>query len=255
MRKLLIVCILFLFSSVASADLVGYWSFNGSDGITEDTAIDTSGEGNDGTITGAVATAGKIGQALSFDGINDYVNCGTNASLDFSNGSFTITGWIYPLGLGTRRGIVSRRGGAGGYWQLCTYDDNSIEFYVDDGPLARYARKTVPLSTWTFFTAMIDRDSDLLKLSINGDSFATTDISGLGTIGSNADPVRIGYEKANNDYFYGAIDEVRIYNRALTETEVTTLYQLGRNVKMNSNFAGKIRMTPSKSGKLKFGEE
>ena len=61
--------------------LVGYWSFDGQY-IEEATSTDQSGEGNDGTIVGATPQAGIIGQALSFDGVDDYVNMGNDSSWD-----------------------------------------------------------------------------------------------------------------------------------------------------------------------------
>src|SRR3989344_5449775 len=65
--------------------LVGYWSFNAPD-MAADAAFDKSGQDNKGTLTnGPTRTEGKIGQALSFDGVDDYVNVGSNASLDNLN--------------------------------------------------------------------------------------------------------------------------------------------------------------------------
>ena len=71
--------------------LVGYWSFNGAD-IAADTAYDRSGNANNGTLTnGPVRTEGKIGQALSFDGTDDYVNLG---DMTPTEGQSTLT-WAF----------------------------------------------------------------------------------------------------------------------------------------------------------------
>ena len=70
--------------------LVGYWKF---DEIKGGIAKDSSGNGNDGTIYGAEAIAGKTGQVLSFDGVNDYVDCGNNGSLKITD-AITVEAWV-----------------------------------------------------------------------------------------------------------------------------------------------------------------
>ena len=76
---------------------VGAWGFDEANGTT---AGDASGRGNNGTIAGATrTTAGKIGSALSFDGINDLVTVPDSASLDLTNRA-TLEAWVYPTALG-----------------------------------------------------------------------------------------------------------------------------------------------------------
>ena len=269
-RKIGVIVILFLFSLSASADLVGYWSFNGSDSIVNDAAIDTSGQGNDGTIYGAVAVAGKMGQALSFDGINDYVRVANDNSLNFGTGDFSICAWIntnsdtarqsiivkgIPLNGTTNAGyLVSYRGDMANDPIFFTINDDDASGAV----IIKYNTSGIA-NSWVHICCVADRDGNG-SIYVNGELKASSSIAGITTdVSINAD-LAIGQTLSGGGpiagrYFNGLIDEVRIYNEALTQDEVTTLYQLGRNVKMNSNFAGKIRMTPSKSGKLKFGEE
>jgi len=100
-----VLCFVFLNTGEASAatigrpqnnlGLVGYWDFDiGKNGIT---AYDRSGQGNHGTLTNMEATTdwvdGKVGQALSFDGVNDYVNAGNDSSLNISDKA-TISAWV-----------------------------------------------------------------------------------------------------------------------------------------------------------------
>ena len=76
--------------------LVGMWSFNGPD-MSGVTAYDRSGQGNNGTLTnGPSRVAGKIGQALSFDGVNDYVSIGNSATLQNlpDAGPFSVAFWV-----------------------------------------------------------------------------------------------------------------------------------------------------------------
>ena len=82
-------------TSVAEAvdpSLVGWWKFDEGSGST---AADSSGNGNHGFITGAVWTKGKTGQALDFDGANDYVRIVVNPALNNLN-AITMAAWIYP---------------------------------------------------------------------------------------------------------------------------------------------------------------
>jgi len=269
-RKIGVIVILFLFSLSASADLVGYWSFNGSDSIVNDAAIDTSGQGNDGTIYGAVAVAGKMGQALSFDGINDYVRVANDNSLNFGTGDFSICAWINTNNDTTRQSIIVKGvplDGTTNAGYLVSYRgdtaDDPIYFTINDddasgGVAIKYNTGGIA-NSWIHICCVADRDGDG-SIYVNGVLKASSSLASITTdVSINAD-LAIGQTLSGGGpiagrYFNGLIDEVRIYNEALTQDEVTTLYQLGRNVKMNSNFAGKIRMTPSKSGKLKFGEE
>lgn len=73
--------------------LVGYWNMDSND-ISSSTLYDKSGTGNHGTIYGATTTSGKVKQALSFDGTDDYVDIPDNNSLDLADAT-TIEFWIY----------------------------------------------------------------------------------------------------------------------------------------------------------------
>ena len=74
-----------------SDGLVAHWPLDeGGDG----TARDASGNGNDGTLNGPTWDSGKFGGALSFDGSNDFVDCGNSSTLDFGTGDFTVSAWI-----------------------------------------------------------------------------------------------------------------------------------------------------------------
>ena len=209
--------------------LVGHWALDGEslNNITNRTTDKTPYE-NHGTVYGAVLTTDQMGQgnrAMSFDGDDDYINCGTGSSLDLGARSFTITTWIKADSVtDPYAGIVTRRGGSGGYYQLSLHTNSNIVFYTHDLTIARQQAKPINLGQWYFVTAIIDRDANLIKLSLDGGTFVTNDITGLGNIGDNSDPVRIGWEKANNAYFNGTISDVRIYNRALSANEIDTLY-------------------------------
>src|SRR3990167_9161645 len=94
--------------SVPRNGLVGEWLLNNISGVT---APDTSGTGNNGTLTnGCVVENTVLGKALKFDGVNDYVNLGTSSTL-YPTSAFTVSAWVYPNALGTLQTIVTDSSG------------------------------------------------------------------------------------------------------------------------------------------------
>jgi Concanavalin A-like lectin/glucanases superfamily len=218
--------------------LVGYWSFNNPDmaGIK---AYDRSGQGNDGTLCGGPAkTIGKLGQALNFDGVNDYLDMGNGSSLEIQY-PLTISAWIYPrstaLLTDTAR-IVStdtstNHSGAGLWW-----DGSIYASFGDNGGCGSNNRRTkesasgVALGSWSHVVGIIRGQTDM-DIYINGiNDGGTYDGSGSATIGYGASSATIGGNvngSCVNGDFNGSIDEVRIYNRALSPDEIKRLYLIG----------------------------
>lgn len=252
-KGIVILSILFLFTLPCRSDLVGYWSFNGSDSIIEDTAIDTSGEGNNGTITGAVAVAGKIGQALSFDGTNDYVNCGKDLSLSFT-GNYTLSAWIKPATIVGSKIIMDKEGTNNGYF-LYQSNDEIYAGFGNGSTIRTVTTTTANLVVGNWYYVVSTWDSTYIRIYINGQlSKTSSDFSGDNPV-ENTRNFYIGTYHGLAMCFNGVIDESRAYNEALSPATILEHYQLGRNVKMTPSASGKIKMTPSASGKLKFGEE
>jgi hypothetical protein len=116
-----------------TSGLVGSWSFDGPD-MNATKALDKSGQGNHGTLTnGPVRKAGKIGQALSFDGVDDYVDVSDPGTSPFDlTGTITVGAWIYPQT--TVKGIIVGKktdGAASGYY-VRTFA-SELEFAWSDG--------------------------------------------------------------------------------------------------------------------------
>src|SRR3989344_1263779 len=215
--------------------LVGLWSFNGGD-MNGNTAYDRSGSNNNGTLTnGPTKTIGKIGQALSFDGVNDYVNVNPANSVD--NAQMTYSAWIYPInttsgeviytGIGTTaHGRLYKRGGP-----------PRIEFdyvWVSGICKANTSPGSAPVNTWTHVVATYDRSlacsaSTRPRIYINGVDVSTPDtVNGTGGALTGANVVTIGASLGPTLYFPGIIDDVRIYNRALSASEIKQLYLMGK---------------------------
>jgi hypothetical protein len=198
--------------------LVGYWTFDAQDTIwtsaTTGTTTDLSGNGNHGTITNMSRTSspapGISGQALSFDGVDDGITVSHNSGLQPSE--LTISLWIKPLSSGATKRIIDK--GTTGYI-IRRVPNNTIQFI----PGFYNSNSSAPQNIWTH--VVVTAGSSGHKIYINGslDYSNTTPYSPSGT--SN---LIIG---GALDKYYGLIDDVRIYNRALSADEVMELYKLG----------------------------
>jgi hypothetical protein len=217
--------------------LVGYWSFNGTD--VTDKVYDRSGQGNNGYfIGGATSTAktiGKLGQALNFDGSDDYVGSG---SIDL-HAAVSISGWIISNTIDEAYHTILSNYNSGGTVNQYGLDfgpTGQLVFYVTSsiGNYKTWSTSNIlSVNTWYYVTATHDGtlgDSGV-KIYVNGVSQSLTPFTqgsptiptssfGNTTIGRSGD--------YNGNYFAGKIDEIRLYNRDLSPTEAKQLYLQGR---------------------------
>lgn len=207
--------------------LVSKWSFNKSD------ATDDIGS-NDGTVHDAILTEGKIGKAYDFNGINNYINVPYNSSLDFKGAgkSFTITvHGIRMDSLAVDGGIAGRWFANGGYQYILKFEstDSCAKFAIHDGAtqLITSAVNSISLNTWAHVVAVAD--SGTMKLYINGESSGTTDTySTITDIGADIGlEIGVAVRGDTSEWLSGIIDEVMIFNRALSSNEVKALNDLG----------------------------
>jgi hypothetical protein len=214
--------------------LVGHYTFDGSNMISN--IADTSGQGNTGYLINQSPTTtviGRIGQALKFDGTNDYVDTGTNIGIS-GNSARTASFWFYPNSSSGRQTLVNW--GTAGDDQLWWVEYNGFSggpnnIYV--GGLNNDAYTTATLSTgaWHHVTVVYPGTTNT-DTQIYYDGVAQTVVGNGGSQGAlnttNA-PISIGYDDVNNRQpFNGTLDDVRIYNRVLSPAEVKRLYDLGR---------------------------
>ncbi len=206
--------------SLLGSDLVGWWNFNDGD------ARDLSGHGNNGTITGATFTdgvPGTGGSALSFNGVGDYVDAGNNESLNITN-AITASAWIKPTTTG-QVGSVLEKGDtfnppAEGYLLLVISD--AMYWRIGDGTDNDRLNPSFTSTDWTQVVGTFD--GDRLIMYFNGIEVASKNTS-LESIAVSGSTLKIGRRSAaNTQYFNGLIDDVRIYSRALTASEIQTLY-------------------------------
>ena len=204
--------------------LAGYWNFDQGSGAT---AYDSSGNNNHGTIYGTswFWTNGKVNGALYFDGSDDYVDCGNRETLDPTQEA-TIEAWvnfdILPSDVGHIMEIASRSGG-GTDLDLQAEPDNRIKFFIGPGsPNVVVSNTVVEIDKWYHVAATYQAGSNM-KIYVNGALEKTTTISI--TRNSNSNNFSIGQSLIwSGRFFEGKIDEVKIYNRALSEEEIEAEY-------------------------------
>ena len=201
--------------------LVAYWSF---DEGTGNIAYDISGNGNNGTIYGAKWTKGKYGSALQFDGVDDYVEILDDDSLDINiqNGEkITIEAWIYPYTVTGERGIVSKREN----YRLLLLGQ-SIKFQTFGWTASQNLKVTA--NKWHHVVVTYDGTTKELNFYLDGSRETRENYSVNG--GINPWKLYIGKGHDFSYFFHGIIDEVRIYNRALSAEEIRYHYNRGRPI-------------------------
>jgi hypothetical protein len=219
-----------------TSGLVGFWSFNGQDvDLSDSTAEvkDVSGNGNDGdAMNGASPAIGKLGQGYGFDGADDYVDVGDASTYDFgANESFTVSTWFKTSTGDKNQGIVAKIDVATDDtgWAITWPSYNNFKFAVADGSDAAsvFAGNQAD-GQWHHAVMVVDRSNEQLEAFIDSVSKGTSDTSAVGDVSVNRSLV-VGNSDAEdeNRVLRGKVDNVRIYDRVLSESEVKQLYRLG----------------------------
>jgi PKD repeat protein len=203
-------------------DLVGYWTFNEGSGTT---AQDSAGS-HPGTLgSGPLWVPGKLGQALSFDGVDDFVDLGT---LDVSGSALTIAAWIKADSFATDARILSKSVGSAEqdhYFMLSTIDNDGIKlrFRLKTGTTTSTllaSSGTLAVGQWIHVAAVYNGSAMILYQ----DGVEVGRVAKSGVIATNATTrVAIGRNPQAYGAFDGTIDDVRVYARALSTSEVQAL--------------------------------
>ena len=209
--------------------LVGYWSFNEGKGTTVN---DESGCGNDGTIHEATWTTGRDGNALNFDGMDDYVEIIDNDSLDLTT-NISMCAWINASSFqysGNPRIICKYMHPYSGYSLNIDADDtdhNLLFEFRDINSNWHGAHGVTSLNDEKWHHVVGTFDGITIKVYVDGVLENTVDNASF-VIKTNNDSLRFGQTPnvPENEIFKGIIDEVYIYNRSLSEEEIMYLYYL-----------------------------
>jgi hypothetical protein len=203
----------------SNPNLVGWWKLDEDQSTA---ALDWSGRGNHGTLVGDLQwVVGYDGYALEFDGGGDYVEVSHDASLTVDT-EVTVMAWINAErhnSSGDWQGILAKSNNPRSY-SFYTYVDGTLHFSTTSGGayVGSNSAGQVPLNEWVHVTAMVEGGQHVYY--INGEP-AGTGGGGI-TLPGAADTatVWIGRTHESSNAFLGMIDDVRIYNKALTQEEV-----------------------------------
>lgn len=211
-------------ASSPAAGLVAAYSFDEGSGTA---LTDVSGNGNVGTVRGARFVTGRAGTALQFDGYDDWVTVADSASLDLATG-MTIEAWVKPTNWmsGWETVVLKERGAGALAYALYAHDGAPSPggYAVPAGTInlggpdeAIRGSSALSVGSWVHLAATYD--GSLLRFYINGALIASRAQSGF--IEASASPLRMGGNAAwSNEFFAGILDDVRIYNRALSAAEI-----------------------------------
>ena len=246
----------------------GYWPFDEDKGTT---AVNSSGNNNNGTLssTNVDWTTGKINSGLSFSG--KYITMGTPSTLEFNNTSFTIVSWFKSTSTAHNRFVGS---GLSAYSAGFELGLNTFCTGCVGGDLGANgtAANTVPFATTTIFNdgnwhqaaMVVDQTANTAQIYVDGVaqplskqycgtvSGTTINFSACASVNtySTTEPFIVGAYKGTggvNETFSGSLDEVRVYNSALTGQQVLTRYTSDNNAlsenAANASFSGNVGST------------
>lgn len=231
---------------------VGWWKFDECQGTS---AYDNSGNGNTGTInivgSGSQTTAGtcttpidgtgawyngrsgKFNSSLSFDGANDYVDLGSGSSLAPTI-ALSLEAWIYPTQTASTGRVIDKFPGDYKGYSLF-HSANSIGFQLYTSGLTEYYPTGVNLSANNWYHIVATYDGAYMRVYLNGSLVGTPQVK-TGAITYTASNVNIGRTAlSGTQYFQGMIDDVKIYNYALTPQQIKMDYNQGSAVRFGPN--------------------
>ncbi len=223
MKRLLLlitICISFVSFSqvpnyVPTNGLVGWWGFNGN-------ANDESGNGNNGTINGAALTSDRnavINSAFSFDGIDDYISFNT-ANLPYANSDRTISIWFLKQNNNSIWSHTALSYGSASQSNAIMISVGNNNLFTVQGWADDIGTNQPSSNSWE--NLIFTLSSSIGNIYYNGNLITTQNVANWNTIQS---VFYIGTRcDLSNSFFFGNIDDIGIWNRALTQCEISALY-------------------------------
>ncbi len=218
-------------TDIPTEGLISYWKMEGDNGAT---MIDQMNVNHGYYYNAPSQSIGKQGHAMTFDGLDDYAIVLDNSTLDFGNQDFSVSFFfkkLAPSSVWDNCDAIGKwvRSGFNGenewYFGTCSNGENNGVLFMtetDGGYIDIRYNTELPINTWHHVVGM--RSGDKLKLYINGSFVGSSDIGNLTILNAGRHLVLAqsqdeGWPRNSNV----AIDELSIYNRALTSSEVITL--------------------------------
>lgn len=246
-----------------TVDPIHWWKFDENAGTTAfDTGTDSIPFNGDGTMfnfdspsipTSGWSDGGIHPPSLVFNGTDDYIDCGDAASLDLGfTSDMSWTCWVYLNSFDNHRGIVDKRLISGGFQQgyflyvnLSTPPLGRVFWSLEDNSSRNidcFSTTQLELHKWYFIAAILDNNAppsgaEVASLYING-ILEDTDSDSWLTSPANGKALQIGrwHNTISWRYMEGYIDDLRLYDIALTGSEVMRLYQTTLAAPMSRNF-------------------
>ena len=226
--KIIITTLIFILINIFSfpqtkSGLIAYYPFDGN-------TTDLSGNNNNGVVIGGVTwTTGVIGNAAHFNGTNAYIKVNNSTSLQSPRNALSMSAWIYlENGHDIVSGIASKTetNNYGQYgFAIHHWSNNSLYVHLREGS-GNGTPYNFQNNRWYFVAFTWDGNS--IRLFVNGELIGRHQYSKPLIVDSN--PLTIGLDGPGNyEYFKGRMDELRIYNRALSQSEVEQLYSTVEN--------------------------
>jgi PKD repeat protein len=233
--------------------IVGWWAGDGN-------ANDISRNGNNGTLQNSATFAtGKVGQAFSLNGIDDYVNVPNSNSFDAITSAISVEAWIKPETPRSTKGFIfgRRDPNVSESFSLAVYDDGKIGVTVrttgmhPNGSLWVSSPGIIQFGQWQHVAATFIAATGQLSVYINGQQRALSVIEGSSTFSGDLAGVHnlfIGRRQDLNDiggieggsgaaYYKGLIDELTLYSRALSSSEIRAIFNAGSTGKCRTVFS------------------
>jgi hypothetical protein len=227
-------------NAASNNGLVGYWPMNEG---TSTQAGDFSGNRNTGTLLGAtkpVWGAGKRGSALTFNGSTSYVDAGSSSAYNFTSLTFTVAFWVKSTSLVDSSPFVSRRSSPDG-WSVQT-GGSVIEFCGGGGVCVD---GNTSLSDGKWHHVAVTFSGSNVTFFVDGNSDGTAAVSAPSSLSAN---LLIGSNAGQAIVLNGSLDDVRIYSRILSVSEIRSLYQSGAGLQKPENNLGLVGYWPMNEG-------
>jgi hypothetical protein len=206
--------------------LVAWWKFDETEG---DKLSDSSGNNNAGTLVGGPQwqpAGGKTGGAMAFDGVDDYIECGNDPSVNVTK-AVSVSAWIKLTGPAKDQKIASNQDDVCGGYKIAVYD-NKTEFEIRDSGNAPTTNRFVDGGTtlepgvWYHVVGTYNQGGSI-KTYVNAKLDREQPASDI--LAPSAGVLKIGREPFKDLYWFnGLMDDLRIYNYPLSQAEITALY-------------------------------